>query len=115
MSVVFSLSLGQEEYSELHLMPQLMLVMRVQYFDFFWGFVHCRLEPITFTTPYPQSLGRRPNADLLQALDPTWRILWRVLQMRGHCRLKFEVDRFMEAIYGFLVKKARSISVRSSF
>ena len=26
------------------------------------------LEPITFTTPYPQSLGRRPNADLLQAL-----------------------------------------------
>jgi 3-phosphoshikimate 1-carboxyvinyltransferase len=25
-------------------------------------------ETITFTTPYPQSLGRRPNADLLQAL-----------------------------------------------
>src|SRR2546429_3152735 len=25
-------------------------------------------EAITFTTPYPQSLGRRPNADLLQAL-----------------------------------------------
>ncbi|HZS78214.1 MAG TPA: 3-phosphoshikimate 1-carboxyvinyltransferase [Ktedonobacteraceae bacterium] len=25
-------------------------------------------EPITLTTPYPQSLGRRPNADLLQAL-----------------------------------------------
>lgn len=24
--------------------------------------------PVTFTTPYPQSLGRRPNADLLQAL-----------------------------------------------
>jgi 3-phosphoshikimate 1-carboxyvinyltransferase len=24
--------------------------------------------PITFTTPYPTSLGRRPNADLLQAL-----------------------------------------------
>ena len=26
-------------------------------------------EAITFTTPYPESLGRRPNADLLQALD----------------------------------------------
>ncbi len=25
-------------------------------------------EAITFTTPYPESLGRRPNADLLQAL-----------------------------------------------
>lgn len=25
-------------------------------------------EPITLTTPYPESLGRRPNADLLQAL-----------------------------------------------
>jgi len=25
-------------------------------------------ETITFTTPYPQSLGRRPNADLLRAL-----------------------------------------------
>ncbi len=25
-------------------------------------------ETITFTTPYPESLGRRPNADLLQAL-----------------------------------------------
>jgi 3-phosphoshikimate 1-carboxyvinyltransferase len=25
-------------------------------------------ETITFTTPYPQSLGRRPNVDLLQAL-----------------------------------------------
>jgi len=25
-------------------------------------------EDITFTTPYPQSLGRRPNADLLQVL-----------------------------------------------
>ena len=25
-------------------------------------------EEITFTTPYPESLGRRPNADLLQAL-----------------------------------------------
>ena len=25
-------------------------------------------ESITFTTPYPESLGRRPNADLLQAL-----------------------------------------------
>src|SRR5579859_5145593 len=25
-------------------------------------------EPITLTTPYPDSLGRRPNADLLQAL-----------------------------------------------
>ncbi|HKF35569.1 MAG TPA: 3-phosphoshikimate 1-carboxyvinyltransferase, partial [Ktedonobacteraceae bacterium] len=25
-------------------------------------------ETITFTTPYPQSLGRRPNAELLQAL-----------------------------------------------
>ena len=25
-------------------------------------------EPITLTTPYPASLGRRPNADLLQAL-----------------------------------------------
>src|SRR5713101_9577015 len=25
-------------------------------------------EAITFTTPYPQSLGRRPNADLLRAL-----------------------------------------------
>jgi len=25
-------------------------------------------EEVTFTTPYPQSLGRRPNADLLQAL-----------------------------------------------
>src|SRR5262249_55622322 len=24
--------------------------------------------PITFTTPYPESLGRRPNDDLLQAL-----------------------------------------------
>ncbi len=30
----------------------------------------CALSPkaITFTTPYPESLGRRPNADLLQAL-----------------------------------------------
>lgn len=30
----------------------------------------CALLPgaITFTTPYPESLGRRPNADLLQAL-----------------------------------------------
>jgi 3-phosphoshikimate 1-carboxyvinyltransferase len=30
----------------------------------------CVLSPeaITFTTPYPESLGRRPNADLLQAL-----------------------------------------------
>ena len=26
-------------------------------------------EPITLTTPYPESLGRRPNADLLQALS----------------------------------------------
>lgn len=26
-------------------------------------------ETITFTTPYPESLGRRPNADLLQALE----------------------------------------------
>jgi len=26
-------------------------------------------ETITFTTPYPESLGRRPNADLLQALS----------------------------------------------
>src|ERR1700719_2757592 len=25
-------------------------------------------EPVTLTTPYPESLGRRPNADLLQAL-----------------------------------------------
>jgi 3-phosphoshikimate 1-carboxyvinyltransferase len=25
-------------------------------------------QPITLTTPYPESLGRRPNADLLQAL-----------------------------------------------
>ena len=25
-------------------------------------------EPVTFVTPYPESLGRRPNADLLQAL-----------------------------------------------
>jgi len=31
----------------------------------------CALSPetITFTTPYPESLGRRPNADLLQALS----------------------------------------------
>jgi 3-phosphoshikimate 1-carboxyvinyltransferase len=31
----------------------------------------CALSPetITFTTPYPASLGRRPNADLLQALS----------------------------------------------
>ena len=30
----------------------------------------CALSPetITFTTPYPDSLGRRPNADLLQSL-----------------------------------------------
>ena len=30
----------------------------------------CALSPeaITFTTPYPESLGRRPNADLLQSL-----------------------------------------------
>ena len=30
----------------------------------------CAISPeaITFTTPYPESLGRRPNADLLQAL-----------------------------------------------
>ncbi|MGZ6367188.1 MAG: 3-phosphoshikimate 1-carboxyvinyltransferase [Ktedonobacteraceae bacterium] len=32
------------------------------------GICALSLEPITFTTPYPQSLGRRPNADLLQAL-----------------------------------------------
>ncbi len=25
-------------------------------------------EPVTFVTPYPESLGRRPNADLLEAL-----------------------------------------------
>ena len=33
------------------------------------GICALSLEPITFTTPYPQSLGRRPNADLLQALS----------------------------------------------
>src|SRR5262249_14939671 len=26
------------------------------------------LKPVTLTTPYPESLGRRPNADLLAAL-----------------------------------------------
>lgn len=33
------------------------------------GICALSLEPITLTTPYPQSLGRRPNADLLQALS----------------------------------------------
>jgi 3-phosphoshikimate 1-carboxyvinyltransferase len=32
------------------------------------GICAISLEDITFTTHYPQSLGRRPNADLLQAL-----------------------------------------------
>ena len=37
----------------------------------------CALSPetITFTTPYPESLGRRPNADLLQALSQLGAIL----------------------------------------
>ena len=33
------------------------------------GICTLSLEPITFTTPYPQSLGRRPNTDLLRALS----------------------------------------------
>src|SRR5436305_15047230 len=51
MSVVFSPSMVQGEFSEFHLMLRSMLVMQVLYFVFFWGFVLCRLKLLLLRLP----------------------------------------------------------------
>ena len=67
-SIIFSRSLVQEEFSELHDDVIIDVGNAGAVLRLLLGICTLSSETITFTTPYPQSLGRRPNADLLRAL-----------------------------------------------
>src|SRR6266496_567079 len=101
MSVEFSPSVEQEEFSELHLMSRSMSVMLGLYFVFFWGFVPFRLK----LSPLPLSMRSRLVA--VQMLTccrhfPNLAQPQRVIRMKGHCPSRLAGVRYKAGRHGFL-------------